>query len=161
MSLTGVIMSCWMAAGTLSAFMYGRVSAALGRARTLVYAYIIITVVAVVFGLGRSVPLAIGAFALFGIALFSTYPANLSFIGNSVETRHRTAAFSLASNIMIVGNSVFSYFSGRISDSFGINAPFLLLGGMTVIVLAYLAAMVRAGKISADGCRIARRSGPH
>jgi MFS family permease len=161
MAYTGLIMSCWMAAGTLAAFMYGRVSAALGRARTLVYAYVIITAVAVVFGLGRSVHLAIGAFALFGIALFSTYPANLSFIGNSVEARHRTAAFSLASNIMIIGNSVFSYFSGKISDSFGINAPFLLLGALTVTVLAYLAVMIRTGRISADGCRFARRSGPH
>jgi MFS family permease len=150
-----------MAAGTLSAFMYGRVSASLGRARTLVYAYIVIMIVSVVFGLGRNIPLAIGAFALFGIALFSTYPANLSFIGSRVEERHRTAAFSLASNIMIIGNSIFSFVSGRISDRFGINAPFLLLGVMTVIVLAYLVVMVRTGKVSADGCRIARRTGPH
>ena len=34
--------------------------AALGRARTLVYAYGAIAVVAVIFGLGRSVPLAVG-----------------------------------------------------------------------------------------------------
>ena len=161
MSATGMIMGCWMAAGTLSAFMYGRVSARLGRARTLVYAYIVITVVALVFGLGRSVPLAIGAFAIFGMALFSTYPASLSFIGSSVEPRNRTAAFSLASNIMIIGNSIFSFVSGRISDSYGINAPFLLLGGMTIIVLAYLVIMIRTGRISADGCRIARRTGPH
>jgi MFS family permease len=161
MSLTGIIMGCWMAAGTLSAFMYGRVSARLGRARTLVYAYVIISVVALIFGLGRNVPLSVAAFALFGIALFSTYPANLSFIGSSVGPRNRTAAFSLASNIMIIGNSIFSFVSGRISDRFGINAPFLLLGGMTLIVLAYLAVMIRTGRISADGCRIARRAGPH
>ena len=161
MSLTGMIMGCWMAAGTLSAFNYGPVSARLGRARTLVYAYIVIAAVALVFGFSRSVPLTVGAFALFGIALFMTYPANLSFIGASVEQRHRTAAFSLASNIMIIGNSIFSFVSGRISDAFGINAPFLLLASMTVLVLAYLAMMIRHGKISADGCRIARRSGPH
>jgi len=161
LSATGVIMGCWMAAGTLSAFMYGKVSTKFGRARTLVYAYIVITVVAFVFGLGRSVPLAIGAFALFGIALFSTYPATLSFIGSSVEPRNRTAAFSLASNIMIIGNSVFSYVSGRISDSYGINAPFLLLGGMTIIMLGYLVMMIRTGRISADGCKIARQADPN
>ncbi len=161
MSATGIIMGCWMAAGTLSAFMYGKVSAKLGRARTLVFAYIVIMVVAVIFGLGRSVPLAIGAFALFGIALFSTYPANLSFIGNSVEPRNRTAAYSLASNIMIIGNSIFAYVSGKISDSYGINTPFLLLAGMTIVILAYLVMMIRTGRISADGCRIARRTGPH
>jgi FSR family fosmidomycin resistance protein-like MFS transporter len=161
MSLTGIIMGCWMSAGTLSAFMYGRISASLGRARTLVYAYIAIMIVALIFGLGRSVPLSIGAFALFGIALFSTYPANLSFIGSSVDPRNRTAAFSLASNIMIIGNSIFSFISGRISDTFGINAPFLLLAAMTLVVLSYLVAMIRTGRVSADGCRIARRVGPH
>ena len=150
-----------MATGTLSAFMYGKISTRLGRARTLVYAYLVITVVAIIFGLGRNIPLAIGAFALFGIALFSTYPANLSFIGSSVEPRNRTAAFSLGSNIMIIGNSIFAYISGKISDTYGINAPFLLLGGMTMIILAYLALMIRSGKVAAEGCKIARRSGPH
>jgi hypothetical protein len=62
---------------------------------------------------------------------------------------------------MIIGNSIFSFVSGRISDSYGINAPFLLLGGMTVIVLMYLVMMIRTGRISADGCKIARRAGPH
>jgi MFS family permease len=161
MSATGIIMGCWMAAGTVSAFMYGRISGGLGRARTLVYAYAAIAAVAFVFGLGRSVHLVIGAFAVFGIALFLTYPANLSFIGSSVEPRSRTAGFSLASNIMIIGNSIFSFLSGGLSDRYGINAPFLLLGGMTLLVLAYLLFMVRTGRISADGCKIAKRVGPH
>jgi FSR family fosmidomycin resistance protein-like MFS transporter len=157
MSATGIVMGCWMCAGTLSAFSYGRISATLGRARTLVYAYLTIAAISLIFGFGRSVPLTIAAFAVFGVALFATYPANLSFIGSSVAPRNRTAAFSLASNMMIVGNSIFSYISGRISDRFGINAPFLLLGAVTAIVLIYLAAMVRSGRIAADGCRIAGR----
>ncbi len=161
MSITGIIMGCWMSAGTFSAFSYGRISAILGRSRTLVYAYIAIAVVAVIFGLGRNVPVTIAAFAVFGIALFATYPAILSFIGSSVDPKNRTAAFSLASNVMIIGNSIFSFISGRLSDSFGINAPFLLLGVMTLLVLAYLVTMIRTGRISADGCRIARRAEPH
>jgi len=161
MSATGIIMGCWMAAGTLSAFMYGRISAALGRARTLIYAYAAVAVVALVFGLGRSVHMAIGAFAVYGIALFLTYPANLSFIGSSVEPRSRTAGFSLSSNIMIIGNSVFSFVSGSLSDRYDINAPFLLLAGMTALVLVYLVFMVRTGRISADGCRLAKRVEPH
>ncbi|HER43140.1 MAG TPA: MFS transporter, partial [Candidatus Eisenbacteria bacterium] len=136
-------------------------SGGLGRARTLVYTYAAVGAVAFVFGLGSSLPLAIGAFAVFGIALFLTYPANLAFIGSSVEPRSRTAGFSLSSNIMIIGNSVFSFVSGGLSDRYGINAPFLLLGGMTVLVMVYLVFMVRTGRIPADGCRIAQRVGPH
>ncbi len=157
MSITGIIMGCWMAAGTLSAFSYGRVSTILGRSRTLVYAYIAIAVVTAIIGLGRNIPLTIAAFAVFGAALFSTYPATLSFIGSSVDPRNRTAAFSLASNLMIIGNSIFTYISGKLSDAYGINTPFLLLGAMTLAVLAYLVTMIRTGRIAADGCRLARR----
>ncbi len=102
----------------------------------------------------------IGALFVFGMALFSTYPATLSFVGSSVEPRNRTAAFSLASNTMILGNSLFSFLSGKISDSFGINAPFLLLAAMAVAVMTYLAVMVRTGKIPAAGCRLAPRVDP-
>ena len=161
MSITGIIMGCWMSAGTLAAFSYGRISSILGRSRTLVYAYIAIAVVTAIIGLGRNIPVTIAAFAIFGVALFSTYPATLSFIGNSVDPRNRTAAFSLASNLMIIGNSIFTYISGKLSDAYGINTPFLLLGAMTLAVLAYLVMMIRTGRISADGCRLARLAGPH
>jgi len=160
MSATGLIMSVWMGAGTLAAFFYGRISSLLSRGRTMVYAYAAITAVALIFGLGRNVPLAIAAFALFGVALFVTYPANLSFIGNAVSRRNRTAAFSITSNMMIIGNSVFSFISGRLSDAFGINTPFLMLGCGSLAVLAYLLMMIRTGRIEAEGCLFARTDPP-
>ena len=149
-----------MGAGTIAAFFYGRISSLLSRGRTMVYAYVAITAVAMVFGLSRNVPLTIASFALFGVALFVTYPANLSFIGNAVSRRNRTAAFSITSNMMIIGNSVFSFISGRLSDALGINAPFIMLGCGAFTVLAYLVAMIRMGKIEADGCIFARPSTP-
>ncbi len=160
MASTGLVMGFWMGAGTLAAFFYGKISAILSRGRTMVYAYITIAAVALVLGLARSVPLTTAAFALFGVALFVTYPANLSFIGSAASPRNRTAAFSLTANTMIIGNSVFSFISGRLSDAYGINAPFIMLACGAVAVLAYLAGMIRAGKIEAEGCRFARGAPP-
>lgn len=160
MSATGVAMGLWMLAGTVSAFFYGRLAARFSRARALVWAYATVAVVSFVFGLSENVPVTFAAFALYGIALFTTYPANLSFISGTVEPRNRTAAFSLASNVMIIGNSVFSYLSGRISDAFGIHAPFLLLGVCSVLVLAHLLWMIATGRVETPGCLVMRRPGP-
>lgn len=161
MSATGVVMGLWMCAGTLSAFFYGRLAARFSRARALVWAYATVSVVSFVFGLSGNIPVTFIAFALYGVALFTTYPANLSFISSTVEPRNRTAAFSLASNVMIIGNSVFSFLSGRISDAFGIHAPFLALGACSLIVLGHLVWLILTGRIEAPGCLIIRRFGPH
>ncbi|MDD3643621.1 MAG: MFS transporter [Candidatus Krumholzibacteria bacterium] len=161
MSATGVVMGLWMCAGTISAFFYGKLAERFSRARALVWAYAVVSIVSFVFGLSGNIPLTFAAFALYGIAIFITYPANLSFISSTVEPRNRTAAFSLASNVMIIGNSIFSYFSGRISDAFGIHAPFILLGVCSVLVLGHLVWMIATGRIEAPGCRIIPRLGPH
>lgn len=161
LSATGVIMGCWMGGGTLSAFYYGRIAERFSRARALVWAYATVAVVAFVFGLSAYAPLTFFAFALYGIALFTTYPANLSYISAMVEPRDRTAAFSLAANIMIIGNSVFSYVAGRISDAFGIQAPFLLLGAVTLAVLAHLLRMISSGRLEAPARAVAARVEPH
>jgi MFS family permease len=161
MSETGVVMGLWMCAGTVSAFFYGRLAARFSRARALVWAYATVAVVSFVFGISGNIHLTFIAFALYGIALFITYPANLSFIGSTVAPRNRTAAFSLASNVMIIGNSVFSYLCGLISDAWGIHTPFLLLGACSVIVLGHLVWMIATGRIDAPGCLVIRRFGPH
>jgi MFS family permease len=159
-SITGVIMGCWMLFGTISAFFYGKISGKLGRPRTLVYAYTLVALIAFTFAFSRNIPLTFTLFGLYGVALFLTYPANLSFIGGSVDKRNSTAAFALGANIMIIGNSIFSYVSGKISDNFGIHSPFILLGSMSVLVVTYLFVMIRTGRISAPGRIVARSDHP-
>lgn len=145
MDRTGVILGFWMAAGTAAAFFYGYVSGKLDRIRTIILAYSVMVISTLVLGLSDNAALTTVFFIVYGTALFTTYPANLSFVGSTVKGRNRTAAFSLVSNIMIIGNSIFSFIAGRMSDRFGIHSPFLSISAFSFVLIAYVAIMKRAG----------------
>ncbi len=147
MSKTGMILGCWMAAGTIAALLYGKVIAWLGRCKTVIIAISIIAVTSLVIAFGMALPLVITGFTFLGFALFSTYPATISFISTTVGERNRTLGFALNANIAIIGSSVFSYLSGRISDLYGIHAPFILLGLMGTVIIFYMSVMVKKGKV--------------
>lgn len=149
MSQTGTILSCWMAAGAAVSFLYGKIAQVLGRHSTIMIAYVVIVLTAITIGLSSNSSLTIGAFIVYGVALFITYPAILSFVGSTVDEKNRTAAFSLVSTIQIVGNSSCAFISGFLSDAYGINTPFLLLGGATILSVIYLAIIMRTRKITA------------
>ncbi len=149
MSQTGTILSCWMAAGAAVSFLYGKIAQVLGRHSTIMIAYVVIVLTAITIGLSSNSSLTIGAFIVYGVALFITYPAILSFVGSTVDEKNRTAAFSLVSTIQIVGNSSFAFISGFLSDAYGINTPFLLLGAATLLSVIYLAIIMRTRKITA------------
>ncbi|MBU8921670.1 MAG: MFS transporter [Bacteroidales bacterium] len=147
MSKTGMILGGWMCAGTVSALMYGKIASALTRKWTLITAYIMMTAGSLVLGLAHNVPLIVTAFVLFGLALFATYPSMLSIISVAMDPKNRTTGFALTANIYIIGNSIFAYLSGHISDSFGIQAPFILLGGLTLLVISYTLIIIRKGRL--------------
>jgi len=147
MSRTGIILGCWIGAGALSTLFYGRIAMLLGRTRTIMIAYTIILVAAFTLGVSTSIALTIVAFIIYGMSLFITYPALLSFVGSTIDARNRTAAFSIVANTQIIGNSLFTFISGFLSDAFGIHTPFLLLGSVTLVIVIYLAVIVRKAKI--------------
>ena len=66
-----------------------------------------------------------------------------------MEAKNRTAAFSLVATIQILGNSAFAFISGFLSDAYGINTPFLLLGGATLLSVFYITLILRMKKITA------------
>ena len=149
MSNTGIILSCWMAAGTVSSFLYGKISDLLGRHLTITVAYILIVITTLTLGLSGNTYLTIAAFVLYGTALFVTYPAILSFVGSMVDDKNRTATFSLVSTVQILGNSTFAFISGFLSDAYGINTPFILLGIATLLSVIYITFLLRLKRITA------------
>ncbi len=148
-SRMGAVLGLWMFAGTLSALFYGKITELLNRNRTLITAYILMTVSALTLALGRNIPIVIAAFVLLGLGLFITYPSIPSYMSEVIRPRERTAAFALSANISIAGNSIFSYISGHVSDKFGIQAPFVLLGAAVLLVISYMSMMIRNGRIKA------------
>lgn len=147
MSKTGLILGCWMAAGATVTMFYGRISERLGRPTTILTAYTAVVITSFTLGLSRNIGLTVAAFIVYGVSLFITFPAILSFVGSTIEAKNRTAAFSLVSNIQIVGNSVFAFISGFLSDAFGIHTPFLLLGSITLLVVMYLTVIIKKGLV--------------
>ena len=143
MSKTGIILGCWMGAGAISSMLYGRISEFLGRPRTVFIAYTIIIITAFIIGSSDRAFLTITAFIIFGMSIFITYPAILSFVGSSIDAKNRTATFSVVSNFQIIGNSVSAFISGLLSDAYGINTPFFLLGGATFVVALYFVLSIR------------------
>ena len=150
MSHIGMILGCWMSAGTIAALLYGRVVSLLGRCKTVLTAIAIITLASFIIAFGTNLTAIITAFALLGLALFTTYPATISFISSSVGERNRTAGFAINANIAIAGNSIFAYISGHLSDRFGIQTPFILLGSMSVFMILYMSFIIRSGRVCPD-----------
>lgn len=146
-SKTGIILACWMAAGTASTMFYGHIAELLGRSRALALAYVVIIASVLVIGISNNATVTIAAFITYGLAIFITFPANLSFVGSIIDEKNRTAAFSLVSNVMIIGNSIFAFVAGFLSDAFGIRTPFLVLAGAASIILVYLSVSIRRGRI--------------
>lgn len=144
---TGTILGFWMVAGTLSAFFYGNISGKLGRVKAVSIAYITIFAMTLIITLSRSPALTAASLMIYGIVLFLTYPANLSFVGSDVSGRNRTAAFSIVSNMMIISNSISSFVAGFLSDRFSIHFPFVLISAFSLLLLGYVTIMRKKGRI--------------
>jgi hypothetical protein len=48
---------------------------------------------------------------------------------------------------MAIGNSIFTFLAGFLSDSLGINTPFLFLSAFSFALLIYMIVMNNHGKI--------------
>ncbi len=150
MSRTGLILGCWMSAGTIAALLYGRVTSVLGRCRTVLVSISLISAAGFVIAFGTNLPAVITAFAFLGLALFTTYPATMSFISSNVGERNRTVGFAINANIAIAGNSIFAKISGNLSDNFGIQSPFILLGAVSASMILYMSYIIRSGRVCDD-----------
>lgn len=141
MSLTGIVLGCWIGAGTIASLMYGRVVARIGRYGAIILGCVLTAVSTSIIAFNTNIPLAAVLLALFGWALFLTFPALLTLVGSVAKPKNRTAAFSLNANVQIFGNAAFTFVAGFMSDAWGINTPFLLLGGVALVIAVYTIAL--------------------
>jgi len=141
MSLTGIVLGCWIGAGTIASLMYGRVVARVGRYGAIILGCVLTAVTTCIIGFSMNVLLTAVLMATFGWSLFLTFPALLTLVGSVAKTKNRTAAFSLNANVQIIGNASFTFAAGFMSDAWGINTPFFLLGAISLIVAVYVIAL--------------------
>jgi predicted MFS family arabinose efflux permease len=133
---TGLYLAVWIGMGTVMTYLFGRLSRACGRSNITRAALAVASLALFGVGLADRTALAVTGLFLFGISLFLIYPALQSCVGNAVASRYQSQAFSVASNLQILSGALVSLVSGYLSDRFGVNSPFLLMGGLGLIALA-------------------------
>jgi MFS family permease len=134
---TGLYLALWIGMGTVMTYLFGRISRAFGRSKITRAALAVASLSLFGVGLAHRTVLAVSGLFVFGLSLFLIYPALQSCVGNAVSSRNQSLAFSVASNLQILSGALISLVSGFLSDRFGVNAPFLLMGvlGLTALVL--------------------------
>jgi FSR family fosmidomycin resistance protein-like MFS transporter len=141
MSLTGIVLGCWIGAGILASLMYGAIARRFGRYGAIILGCALTAVSTCFIAFSTNIPLTAVFLAFFGWSLFLTFPALLTLVGSVAKPKNRTAAFSLNANVQILGNAVFTFAAGFMSDAWGINTPFLLLGGVALVIAVYTIAL--------------------
>ena len=141
MSLTGIVLGCWIGAGIIASLMYGRVVKRIGRYGAIILGCALTAVSTCIIAFSTSIVLTAILLAFFGWSLFLTFPALLTLVGSVAKPKNRTAAFSLNANVQIFGNASFTFIGGFMSDAWGIQTPFLLLGAVAIVVALYAAAL--------------------
>jgi MFS family permease len=125
---TGLYLALWIGVGTVMTYLFGFLSRKIGRAKISRYSFLGSTFFIFLLGLAPLKEIALVSLFLFGVFLFLMYPAFQSFIGNEIHIKNQAQAFSLIANVQMLTAAIIVFISGFLSDTFGINSPFIFLG---------------------------------
>jgi MFS family permease len=135
----GWVLALWIGMGVLTAAVYGRISKAVGRKRSLVMAYLGITACTLVIGLSQNIFVVSVAMLAFGCFLFITYPGVFSMISEATGKVSQGVVFGIIFAGQIIGGASIAYFAGLAAQLYGINVPFLMISILAVFPLISLA----------------------
>ena len=134
---TGLYLALWIGVGTVMTYFFGFLSRHLGRLNISVSAFIGSTFFLFILGIAPVKELALASLFFFGAFLFLVYPSFQSFVGDEISSKNQTQAFSLAANVQMVTGAIVVLAAGFLSDRFGINSPFLLLGVLGAVISVF------------------------
>jgi MFS family permease len=137
MGATGLYLALWVGLGTVTGYGYGLWSRRLGRRNVFLLSLAGGIVSLFVIGLAGHRALAVAGILTYGGFLLMTYPSLHTFVGSTVPTEGQRLAFSWVSNIQMLSGAVVSLLSGFLSDRFGIQAPFLFTGALSLAIFAF------------------------
>jgi MFS family permease len=135
MGRTGLYLALWIGIGTVMSYFFGGLSRALGRKLIFRAALAGGSLSLIVVGLAQRPWLAVLGLVTFGLFLFLIYPALQSCVGNIIAPKNQSQAFSVVSNLQIVSGALIALAAGFLSDRFGVNSPFLVMGGLGLFIL--------------------------
>jgi predicted MFS family arabinose efflux permease len=136
---TGLYLAAWIGIGTVMTYFFGFLSRRFGRLKLSLYAFSGATFFLFMLGFIPVRELALVSLFFFGAFLFLVYPGFQSFVGNEVPANNQAQAFSLSANVQMLSGALVVLIDGFLSDTFGINSPFVFIGILGILVsLFYL-----------------------
>ncbi len=134
---TGLYLAFWIGLGTITGYGYGVWSRRFGRRNVFLLSLVGAVVSLFVIGLAGHKALAVVGLLSYGGFLLMTYPSLHTFVGSTVPTSGQRLAFSWVSNLQMLSGAVVSLISGFLSDRYGIQAPFLFTGVLSLAVFLF------------------------
>jgi MFS family permease len=129
----GLLVAMWTGIGSISSLSYGRIRKKINRKKVLTASYFTIGATGLLLSYFTNVYLIIPVLILLGVSLFLTYPALFSFISEVTHETNEGWTFGITFTFQTGGSTVLSFFSGVLSDLYGIWIPFTLLGIISII----------------------------
>lgn len=137
MGATGLYLAFWIGLGTITGYGYGVWSRRFGRRNVFLLSLVGAVVSLFVIGLAEHKALAVVGLLAYGGFLLMTYPSLHTFVGSTVPTSGQRLAFSWVSNLQMLSGAIVSLLAGFLSDRFGIQAPFLFTGALSLVVFIF------------------------
>jgi FSR family fosmidomycin resistance protein-like MFS transporter len=129
----GLLVAMWTGIGSISSLSYGRIRKKIHRKKVLLVSYFTIGFMGLLLSYFTNIYAIIPVLILLGISVFLTYPALFSFVSEVTHEANEGWTFGITFTFQTGGSTVLSFFSGVLSDLYGIWIPFALLGMISII----------------------------
>ena len=136
--IIGLLVGVWLGVGVIISFFYGRIYLFIGRKKSIILAYFLISIVGLSLSIFTNIWIIFILMILLGISTFITYPALFSFVSNLMAENSEGKNFSYIFSIQQIGGFLLLFISGVHSDLLGIWVPFTILGFFSIIVTGQL-----------------------
>ncbi|MDQ1371494.1 MAG: transporter [Candidatus Thermoplasmatota archaeon] len=139
-----LMFATWICVGTLTSYLFGRISERYGRARILKYGYVTGSAAVFLLSFMSSWYLILPTLLVFGAVFFLTYPALFGVASNATDVSERGTAFGILFGLQLGGGAIVVAACGMISDMF--NDPsysFIIMG---VLGIASVTSLMMLGE---------------
>ena len=132
-----LVYALWIGVGTVTSYMFGRMSEAFGKRRLLIAGYSISTVGVVALAFSTQWYVVAPVLLVYGLLLFLTYPALFSVTTSVTDEAERGTAFGILFGFQLGGGAAFTYLSGAVAEA--MDDPtyaFLIAGALGAAAIA-------------------------
>lgn len=136
-----LIFATWIGVGTLTSYLFGRISERYGRKSILKYGYVTGCVAAFLLAFTSAWYLILPTLVVFGALFFLTYPALFGVASGATDASERGTAFGMLFGFQLGGGAIVVAACGVVSDIFDDPSySFVIMGIMgAVSVLSLIA----------------------